>query len=225
MPWETLDWARKARAGSPGRKAVLMVLAEYADENDSCYPSQALIADATEQSERTVRTQLAELEQRGLIRREHRGGNGTGRTSDRYFLLRQPAKSAGGATGNATGKPTPRATGRLLPPNNHEQLDVELPKRHTRESQSVDQLLVHSFGVFWSLYPRKEAKGAARKVWPAAVKAAGGPTPIIEGCKRFALDPNRDPRYTPHPATWPWYCPLAVTADSQRRPNRSVPWQ
>lgn len=89
MSWDTLAWARRAKTGSVGRKAVLMVLAEHADEADSCFPSQAVLAEATEQSVRTVRTQLAQLEEMGLIRREHRsrqGGSG-GRTTDRFYLL------------------------------------------------------------------------------------------------------------------------------------------
>lgn len=43
MSFQALSWAKKARTGSPTRKAVLLVLAEYADEDGYCYPSQARI--------------------------------------------------------------------------------------------------------------------------------------------------------------------------------------
>jgi hypothetical protein len=100
VPWETLAWARRVRTGSPGKKAVLMVLAEHADEANSCFPSQKLIADATEQSERTVRSQLADLEKGGFLRRERRDDAG-GRKTDRYFLVvTPPANPAGDPTGN-----------------------------------------------------------------------------------------------------------------------------
>jgi hypothetical protein len=50
-------------------------------------------------------------------------------------------------------------------------------------------------------YPRREGRGAARKAWEKAVLKAE-PSEIIEGAARFAADPNREPAYTPHPATW-----------------------
>jgi hypothetical protein len=59
-----------------------------------------------------------------------------------------------------------------------------------------------SFEAFWQAYPRKTAKGDARKAWPTAVKAAGGTGPIIAGAARYAADPNRDPSYTAHASTW-----------------------
>jgi hypothetical protein len=113
MSFDTLVWARNARTGSVGRKAVLLVLAEYADEADSCYPSQATIAAATEQSVRTVRGQLADLEAAGLLRREHRARPDGGRTSDRYYLLRDPDPPADVA--GAPRQPTTPPPGSPLP--------------------------------------------------------------------------------------------------------------
>ena len=88
MSWTATNWAKQVRAGGPGPKAVLLCLADRADENESCFPSQELLAKETEQSVRTVQRQLADLEVKGLLRREHRPrGDGSGRTSDRYYLL------------------------------------------------------------------------------------------------------------------------------------------
>lgn len=106
MSWQALAWAKTITVGGPGPKAVLLCLADRADEAHSCYPSQALLAKETEQGERTVRRQLAVMEEQGFIRRERRM-TGTGRTSDRYVLAvsetikvdgrpdLQPAKMAG----------------------------------------------------------------------------------------------------------------------------------
>lgn len=79
-------WAAEQKVGDVGTKATLLVLANYADEEFSGYPSQATIARETEQGERTVRRQLALLEELGLIRRVKRGGSGGGRSSDRFYL-------------------------------------------------------------------------------------------------------------------------------------------
>ena len=99
-PWHTMAWARSVRTGSPGTKAVLMVLAEHADEANSCWPSQQTIAESTEQSVRNVQRQLGALEAAGFIRRQHRyPAGGAGRTSDRYVLiLSQPDNLSGNAT-------------------------------------------------------------------------------------------------------------------------------
>lgn len=62
--------------------------------------------------------------------------------------------------------------------------------------------LAAGFDRFWHAYPRATAKGDARKAWPAAVRAAGGIEAIVAGAERYAADPNRDDRFTKHPATW-----------------------
>lgn len=60
-----------------------------------------------------------------------------------------------------------------------------------------------SFAEFWTHYPRKVGKGAARKAWTTAVKKAD-PSLIIDGCRRYATDPYLpvDKIKIPHPATW-----------------------
>ena len=57
------------------------------------------------------------------------------------------------------------------------------------------------FNLFWAIYPRKEAKGAARTAFMKAAKKATVES-IIEGAKRFASDPNRQPEFTAHASTW-----------------------
>lgn len=57
-----------------------------------------------------------------------------------------------------------------------------------------------AFEEFWTIYPRKVAKGAAKKAWDK-IKADDYEA-VIAGAQRFALDPNRDETFTPHPATW-----------------------
>ncbi len=64
MSVKAMAWAKAQKAGGPGIKAVLLVLADYADEQWSCFPGQQRIAEETEQSIRTVRAQLETLERR-----------------------------------------------------------------------------------------------------------------------------------------------------------------
>ena len=90
------SWAAENRVGDVGSKAVLLLLANYADEEYSCYPGQQRLADETEQSVRQVGRQLAYLEALGLITRARRAGGQGHRTSDRFHLQRQIAKKCVG---------------------------------------------------------------------------------------------------------------------------------
>lgn len=63
------------------------------------------------------------------------------------------------------------------------------------------------FETFWRLYPRKAAKGDARKAWAGAMaRTEGDPGQIIAGLKvalslaRF--DMREGGKFCPHPATW-----------------------
>jgi DNA-binding Lrp family transcriptional regulator len=72
MSWQATAWAQKQRTGSPSAKAVLLVLANYANEHGVCWPSQNTLAIATEQSQDSVQRRLRELEKLGLIKKQKR---------------------------------------------------------------------------------------------------------------------------------------------------------
>src|SRR5688500_5496990 len=97
MSIQAMNWAREVRTGSPVLKAVLLAVANYADADGSCWPSQERIAHDTELGERTVRRSLAELEAMGLLRREERRSDRTKSfKSDRIILTEPPATQAAG---------------------------------------------------------------------------------------------------------------------------------
>lgn len=81
------------------------------------------------------------------------------------------------------------------PPHTHP-IPIPIPNIdiHTNPSDS-------EFNLFWAIYPRKEAKGAARTAFLKACKKVSVES-IIEGAKRFAGDPNRQPEFTAHASTW-----------------------
>lgn len=57
------------------------------------------------------------------------------------------------------------------------------------------------FLEFWSTWPRHDGKKAALAAWRKAIKGTP-PEVIIAAAARFAADPNREPAFTPLPATW-----------------------
>lgn len=81
---------------------------------------------------------------------------------------------------------------------------VPIPSPPSRDLPREQQLpSIDYFAAFWKVYPRKTEKGAARKAWDKAVKAAGGdPDRIVQGAYRYALDPNRVDEYTKTPPRW-----------------------
>lgn len=57
------------------------------------------------------------------------------------------------------------------------------------------------FEDFWAIYPKHAGKRDAFKAWKAAVKRTDRET-INAGARAYADDPNREPTFTKHPATW-----------------------
>jgi biotin operon repressor len=72
MSNDVLNWAKRVTAGGQTRKAVLLLLADYADEKGRAWPSQGTLAETLEMSERTVRTAIKELVEAGIISRKAR---------------------------------------------------------------------------------------------------------------------------------------------------------
>ena len=100
MSYDAMAWARSVITGSPARKAVLMNLANrFNDTEGASWPSQRLIAEETEFSERTVRQAMSDLEDMNIISRKKRHN-----TTDLVFfpLMPKPGRPArlAGASGN-----------------------------------------------------------------------------------------------------------------------------
>ena len=97
-----MNWAVNQTVGNALAKAVLMALANCADDVGFCFPGQERLARDTEQGERTVRRHLDKLEAIGLISRAHRYDKNGKRTSD-SCQLSLPASVA--ASSDTTGQP------------------------------------------------------------------------------------------------------------------------
>lgn len=78
MSWQALNWAAEQKTGSPHAKLLLLLLANRADENGICWPSQLTLAEQAEQSEDTVQRHLKTMEGRFIARAR------TKRTSGRW---------------------------------------------------------------------------------------------------------------------------------------------
>ena len=222
-PFDCLKWAADHQCGGHGpARLVLLVLAGWAgwDANTaewSCYPSQESIAERALQTTRSVRRNMKLLEDAGAITRHRRWGKGQkGRSSGRYVLHVGGAPIPDTSSGKQDATPDESGhTGEGLPDTDraltgHQlshlpdtsvqgttiELPPELPNDLTTHANGSDP-----FDEFWAEYPLKQAKGAAKKAW-AKLPAGLNPYDVVAAAVAYRNDPNRDPGFTKHPATW-----------------------
>ena len=72
---------------APSEKLTLLALANYADQDGRCWPSQVTLSHDTGLSERTIWSALKKLEDAGLLERVKRRRQDGYRTSDRFTLI------------------------------------------------------------------------------------------------------------------------------------------
>ncbi|MBQ9405229.1 MAG: helix-turn-helix domain-containing protein [Desulfovibrio sp.] len=77
MSIDATTWAWKQRGLTPAQKLLLLSLADRAEEDHTCWPSLRRLAADTGLTDRGIQKILAELETRGLIRRDMRAGKST----------------------------------------------------------------------------------------------------------------------------------------------------
>lgn len=88
--------------------------------------------------------------------------------------------------------------GRQTRPSTEDNLSEDNKQKTRKEKNTAADA---AFTTFWETYPRRAAKGDARKAFTNAMKKTSA-ADIIAGAARFRDDPNRQPQFTPHPATW-----------------------
>lgn len=209
MSNHALSLVKSRTFGSTVRKAIALVLADYADAEWSTFAGQKLIAAEAETTDRTVRTVLADFEEQGLISREQRRRDDGYRTSDRIVMnadaieaLPEAASAKNARSHRKLTTVSPEADDRShrnqLPGNEPSVRTISEPSVTATTKTTTDS---SSFDDFWKVYPLKVAKGQARKAWRAAIKKAE-PSAIIAAADRYRRSPYRKPEFTAHPSTW-----------------------
>lgn len=140
MSVEAIKWAFDFEAKNSSEKAILLALANYADAEGRCFPGQESIAKKAACSDRTVRTVLADLEDRGIIVREERRRKDGYRTSDDILIV--PLSTS---PENSSGREKPHRKNPSISPENSSGLTtfeppVELPAAAAREKSDLESL-------------------------------------------------------------------------------------
>jgi len=86
MSLAAMTWAVEAPIERPTAKLALVCLADHADEDGACFPSQKALAAKVGVSERALRDALVWLEENGFVVRTARHRKDGSRTSDAYQL-------------------------------------------------------------------------------------------------------------------------------------------
>lgn len=217
MSLRAMTWALEdAPVDDPAQLLVLWALSDRAnDDGTSAYPAVSWLADRARCSSRSVHRHLKALEVGEVIRRgdqslvDHYRADRRPVVWDLNLTLRRGDKLAPrdgvtavhGVTPEVERGDSPGSHGVTAvadkPSFSYYVTETVLEPSNARERASEPD----AFDTFWSVYPRRTGKAAARKAWDKAHKTADAEL-IIGGAHVYAEDPNRDPAFTKHPATW-----------------------
>ena len=85
--------------------------------------------------------------------------------------------------------------------NDSQLVPVDRPSHDITISGNDDTSYSPVFEAFWQAYPRKAAKRTAWEAFRRAQRKTSGQL-LVGYAQRYAADPNRSDRFTPHPARW-----------------------
>jgi len=189
MSWSALDWASKQKTGNGTNKLVLISLANYADDKNTCFPSFKTLISITEMSRSTIIRALKNLEQLGLIQIQERFAdiNDSKRQTSNLYTLMVGYQTE---THPVQFDTPPSITMKPQLTNNNKPLKYET-----------------EFVELWNEYPRKDgSKKKAHDLWQ---KLTTEPNIVIIKKELFEkvqkynkVNKNKDIRYIPHLTTW-----------------------
>ncbi|MDP7701387.1 helix-turn-helix domain-containing protein [Mycobacterium sp. TY815] len=230
MSWEALAWAKDSEISQPVAKFILVLLANKADENFSCYPSIRTLMAESGAGRSTVLRALSYLEMRGFMTRRPQFHDSGARRSTRYYLNHPRAQNL--PPGPDPGPPSPNVgppgptlargpshigTGAVserhptgVPNRDPLNLSTESPSEPGDAAALILQTVVDS----WRLGTRN-----AHTLLPAIKSALAAGWPAAELTDHLIRNPNgaRDPvRVLAHRLTDAWQAP--------EPPVTTLPW-
>lgn len=188
-------WAFDQKCPSPSAKLVLLKLADHADDDGKCWPSQSVVARDCGLSRQTVNEQIGALVRLGLIRREQRMSQ-TGQQTNLYFLLCREIRHP------LSVDPTPlspQTTPPVVSADTEPSIEPSIEERtpHTPRKRGAS---LAGFSEWWESYPHKVGKGAAERAWPKALSLATAED-LAAGVRRY-VETKPEDRPWCNPATW-----------------------
>lgn len=184
MSFDAMAWAAKQTCKNSLTKLVLLMLANYSDENDSTYPSYKHLSLLCECNERSIMRAIKSLEQSDLISVQKRFTDTGKQTSNRFILKihRGDKLYTQRVTNNA--------------PNTIRVIQEDKIKRGDKYDAD--------FLEWWNAYPRNDgSKSKAYEIWKRVTdKEISVRDLFLKTClfKRTTVD--KDKKFIPHATTW-----------------------
>jgi len=190
--------AMKQQGIRPATKVVLYWIADHHNsETGDCFPSINRLAILCEMSRRSVETQITALEDLGLLKRKAQYRDTGGKTANSYLLELTGTLENSDDTQNLRMGSVKSAHGdtQNLRMNN-------LVRRNLgNKTNNIDQN-EKNFDKFWTTYPRKIGKAAAKQSFFTALQKTNA-SKIIEAARDFGNSmQDQEKQFIPHPRTW-----------------------
>jgi len=203
MSVQAISAAFAVQGLSPSEKLVLLALANFADSDGRCWPSQARLALDTGLTDRQIRRVFVSLVDAGLMTKEHRRRSDGYRASDLITLtifedtVSAKEKPYRTFQDDLTGHLEP-----ILPDTMSYLTTLEPSEEPSVEPRKIDRPReADPFDEFWAAYPRKVGKPKAKAAYQSALRRCTGPPDIMAGLAPWVAAWT-DPRFIPHPTTW-----------------------
>jgi hypothetical protein len=174
--WISVVWSSSPYRGE--RLLIHLALADFANDEGRCFPSQTTLARKARCSDNYVRLTIKQMVSDGALVVERDGG---GRGVTTIYQLKPPT-----ANGDSRSAETPNSKRPALLMNRNEPSIVD-----------------REFDEWWNSYPRKVGKGGARREWQRLKKQRALPAVevLIQATRRYAQTIS-DLKYCAHPTTW-----------------------
>lgn len=183
MSFDAMAWAAKQKTNNSLTKLVLIMLANYTDQDHKTFPSYKHLASLCECTERSVMNCVKSLQEQGMLVIEHRFGADGKQTSNLFTL-------------NVRGEPNDRVGVNQTAPNT-------INNTHTNNSRR-GEAYTEEFSLWWKTYPRRDgSKAKAFEVWKRVTGRKISAEALLEKTKLFARSQHgKDSQFIPHATTW-----------------------
>ena len=184
---------------TPTKRLILILLANYCDEKNSCFPSYAHIGKlAGLKDVKHIANIIKEFEQLGFLKIEKRYKEDGGNLSNRYHLTLEGVHTYPDGADTTT---PPVST----PCNTKDKTKDNTKISYTPKGQEdYVPLTDEDFDAFWKAYPRKENKFQAKLKYFQATKTYGS-NKLMSMLKRYINEiqvKKKDKTFVPYASTW-----------------------
>ena len=215
MSIEALSMVLNHSESVGSQKVVLLGIANHLgpDATEGAWPSQKRLSDYSNMSERGVQKCIDKLVASGELKVEVAAGHSRNQYKpNRYWITIDCPPDCDRSMSHRRGEQEYREGRTPVPPGANAgtvrdepqfvQTVIE-PKEEPKENLNLEKVFNQGskFDQWWSYYPRKEGKGAARKEFDKALKKTSLEI-LIASATSYRDDPNREARFTVQPARW-----------------------